>query len=61
MKLIYQNGYSKDELLLFRLTIYKSEYNHPVPLPLGRGPSQPNRGSPSVTELTKIPPSYLQM
>lgn len=25
MKIIHQNGYSKDELLLFRLTIYKSQ------------------------------------
>lgn len=24
MKIIHQNGYSRDELLLFRLTIYKS-------------------------------------
>lgn len=25
MKIIHQNGYSRDEMLLFRLTIYKSE------------------------------------
>jgi guanine nucleotide-binding protein subunit alpha len=26
MKLIYQNGYSRDEMMLFRLTIHKSKF-----------------------------------
>lgn len=29
MKIIHQNGYSRDELLLFRLTIYKSASSFP--------------------------------
>lgn len=27
MKIIHQNGYSRDEMLLFRLTIHKSEFH----------------------------------
>lgn len=26
MKIIHQNGYSRDELLLFRITVYKSQF-----------------------------------
>ena len=33
MKIIHQNGYSRDELLLFRLTIYKSVSSAPLSRP----------------------------
>lgn len=31
MKIIHQNGYSRDELLLFRITVYKSKQRSPHP------------------------------
>lgn len=46
MKIIHQNGYSRDELLLFRLTIYKSELQ----------PTPPSRRITTPPDSTVSPP-----